>query len=584
MQTGQAQPGASDSAPKVEGGSASSQRPACSPFSCKSPHGQLQALEHMLQALPQRHAKAPHPATATHTQAAKTALLADANGLPRALTASLHSTRVSEEATGASAQHANPPETVAGGLHMVPTAARHLDRAPTTTQGGGTAQTAALGSMLLMKQSVSASKPQGHSAFRLSFSPTGIPTVDSSRQSPQTNDISVDSALVSATHSLCSTESDLTNATPTLQSTPLSHATQPEAAPAAPAQDGHSKVLSSGAHLDSNSGSAEPDLESGTAAAAQSSEQQPQQVTKASMDEVDHSAHQEADHPLAAEASDRGLAEPLGPVSTSKVLQADASGTAASSSAISPASASLPFATGALEYPASSEAHTQAGLTFGEVTASQQQPCTPCGSSAVLLPPSTPMLTWLDALGTPESDSQVFTHQTPGSGSADASAFPGQEGFMPGRALLPLANESTPGLLAASSEGPSKAASCIVPASRPAGTEPSDNSVAPPARTKVNGFSQDYTPLELTSPTPVPTEPVPLSQPDQTSLVPMPKQAAPAALPNRANPVWALAGMQTLQATPAVQPKQATPQLGPPTGLSGLTTPASAAEMHRYVR
>ena len=547
----------------------------------------------MLQALPQRQAKKSQLANASyaHAHPAKAAIPTGADDSPHAFTTSLPS----EAATRASGQALDRPETVLGGLEGVQAAAMDLDRAQSLAGVADTTQIAAQGGVSLMKHfaSSSSSKPQGHSAFRLSFSPTGIPSVDSSHQVPQALGKHIDSPLVSATHSLHS-PAPTTQAVPSSQmpSIPAVSATQPVAAHIFLAQDSRPPASSFGLHSDTISGSAEASSENGLAPAAQGS----RQVPKTPMDEVDHPAHQAADHTAGAEASDWSMPQPMGSQPTPKLrqdTQADASATVATNSG----SALMPLATSdAVVYPPSLEAHAQAGLTSIGDSASQLQPCSPSGSSAVLLPPSTPMLAWLAALATPKSESEVLTKQTLGNG----------------RAPLALANESTPSLLAACPTASSVAASCIVPL-LPA-SEPSGDAAVPPARTDADASSQNHTPVELTTPSPCSTQTAPASVSDQTAFASLPEQATPAALPNQASPVqaltdvqspqatpasvpkqasalvpnqaspvWALTGSQTLQATPAVQPKHATPHMGPPTGLSGLTTPASAAEMHRWV-
>lgn len=200
---------------------------------------------------------------------------------------------------------------------------------------------------------------------------------------------------------------------------------------------------------------------------------------------------------------------------------------------------------------------------------------TPSGPLLPVLPPppTTPVLAWLAALRTPES--QALSLATPGHEGAIGTAAARHVPL--GSTARAWVNESTPELLAASPEAASEALWRDSPSPTPgtmACTEllPQSSSTLLPPPSTVSGMAVSPA---LTHPGPVPDQPTP---------GPVPDQAMPGPVPHQATPMLAGSTWESLQATPrGWAPRQPTPSLGPPTGLSGLTTPASAAEMHRCV-
>lgn len=179
-------------------------------------------------------------------------------------------------------------------------------------------------------------------------------------------------------------------------------------------------------------------------------------------------------------------------------------------------------------------------------------------SSQSLRPPSTPMLAWLNALASPGS--AAVPEQTPLL-SAPASPLPPQVPPMP------LPDQATP-----------KLSHQAAPAASLARARAQAGNLTPHPLLPAN---QIISPMGAT-----------LLRPQAVETCSA--QTSPGVVSNQATPDDPVAGQAGLlsavsssraaagQATPDAWPRQATPALGLSTGLSGLTTPPSAAKMHRY--
>lgn len=172
-----------------------------------------------------------------------------------------------------------------------------------------------------------------------------------------------------------------------------------------------------------------------------------------------------------------------------------------------------------------------------------------------LLPPSTPMLAWLNALASPGS--AAVPEQTPLL-STPASPQP------PEMSPMPLPDQATPKL----SHQAASAAS-------PVHARIQTGSLTPHPLLKAD---QIISPMGATLLRPQVGEICSA----QTSLGAVPNQATSA--PGQTGLLSGVLSSRAAadQATPDAWPRQATPALGLSTGLSRLTTPPSAAEMHRY--
>ena len=428
----------------------------------------------MFQALPQRQAKKTHPLYAVPAAVAN---VVTPGVSPQAGSGSLHS-------NGESQQPGVPSLVSRKVLDKAQAATRQVE--------------------LSLKQPLSF-KPHSHHAFRLSFSPTGIPTVEPNQHvGPQATTMEPDQI-------------------------PLRNTQIPLSAP----------IQHVGTHAE------EPQLQRLTkhsaAGADCCSTQQPGSVQPGSEAQVEVAA-----------------------VVTASAAQAKLP-SAAQANALSPqpvvvsAAESMPLPADATQTVSDAPALAGISMAGDAESTSELQSCTPSGHLFPLLPPpSTPMLAWLDYLGTPEStllsDVLTPTHWDTG------AAFAGEEDVLLGSAVQALVDESTPGLLTASPEAASEAVLHAVPRPLLLGT----------ARRE---------PLPQSSPA---LPPPPDASSGKGVVRPLPDQATPAPLPHQSTPVLAPTTQGSLHATPHGRPRQATPHLGPPTGLSGLTTPPSAAEMHRY--
>lgn len=164
-----------------------------------------------------------------------------------------------------------------------------------------------------------------------------------------------------------------------------------------------------------------------------------------------------------------------------------------------------------------------------------------CDPLYTLKQPSTPMLAWLNALGTSGSQPEMTPWPT-----------------------------SPPERL------PIQATSALLADTLPVGDA---DAVPSPEAALLHAITSDKADLEAKEPVLAETGSTTLL--GQAMLHALPSQATPVMRPDRA-PISLTTYALPDQATPAAWVKQATPAMGLPTGFSGLTTPASAAEMHRY--
>ncbi|DBA82764.1 TPA: hypothetical protein ACH3X1_006992 [Trebouxia sp. C0004] len=200
----------------------------------------------------------------------------------------------------------------------------------------------------------------------------------------------------------------------------------------------------------------------------------------------------------------------------------------------------------------------QAALLSGSHSSSSLSPS--------LLPPSTPMLAWLNALASPGS--AAVPEQTPLL-STPASPLPLQA------SIMSMPDQATPKL----SHHPAPAASL-------AHTRIQAGNLTPHPRLQAGQITSpmDATLLRPQAVQKCSAQTNPGAVPNQaTSDDPVPKQATPDdPVPRQIGLLSAVSSTRAAdQSTPDAWPRQATPALGLPTGLSGLTTPPSAAEMHR---
>ena len=562
LQAGQAQSHEDTPSPVAQIPPQPSQPTALSPFSGRSPHGQLQLLENMFQNLPQRHAKRAHQLHAAPAAGASDdhAALTPSSSLSQACTGPLHRNGDAQQPLAQS---------------VVSREALGKEQGP--TQEGEVS----------LKQPDSSTTPHSHHAFRLSFSPTGIPTVEpkqhlgtqappveppqhqgtraapsefTEHQGPQVNPLdrlctqaeSLASGSVTDNHA-CRASGTASEVSQSSSSAAVA-AAKPMAIRSMTLPDGLDCVSTASAGcLSADNG------RDGPGPMVQAEAPQLQQVPKPSPAGADCFTHQAASAQPEAAAQVEAMT-----VATESPAQPELSPIALASAESSQSAAE------SVLLPADDAA--QASVPVAGDAEGKLQSCTPGGPSCPRgLPlPSTPMLAWLDALGTPGStlSSDVFKPSHGGEGVESV-----HEEHVPfGSAAQALRDESSPGLLAAAPEPPSEAVlhcdlSPVVLAK--AGTEllPLSSSSLP---LPTEALSDQATPGQL---------------PHHAMPGPLPDQATPGPLPHQATPVSASTiPRKGVQATPHGWPRRAaTPHMGPPTGLSGLTTPASAAEMHRYV-
>ena len=210
------------------------------------------------------------------------------------------------------------------------------------------------------------------------------------------------------------------------------------------------------------------------------------------------------------------------------------------------------------------DASQASSLSYSQSASSLSHP------SQSLLPPSTPMLAWLNALGTPGSAPALTQTPLPSIASIPLS-LPAPSAPLAHQASAKLSGYTAPpvavgtSLSAARTGSQSDAHHALLQAGPGVSLTAAS---APPAQVTAAGS----------------TEMTPDTLPNSASSGAVPKEATPGSLPRQAGSLLGKTTTKPMlnQATPDVRPKQATPAMGLPTGLSGLTTPPSAAEMHRY--
>jgi len=516
-----------------------------SPFSSRSPHGQLRALEHMFQSLPQRLTKQPSASPATMG-------LADAS-------LSSH------------------------GMQHVPQSMQSGERG--CIQGIGT-QPDLRDSQISRSPSPSIGKPYSHDAFRLSFSPTGIPSAESAL--PQQAPISSTQAQHSSTQSdhkaaeahefepqlAAFDEAEQTSAEAECSPAELASGTgAPDQALVMDAVSPSTAVVAGKASAALNDAveslKAVPSDTSQDAVAAETdaSEGLALSTPKVSLQDLAVSSDSKADVPMAlADAASDGdssgvYTAPKGatlhsPQIQPVLLQPGQTDTASSAEDLAvrgppavSATEAASAAAQAADMPSTAQpgengllnTQTDADKLLAQHTEQLDDPSgaehaadlpsphealpTSLPHPSLSLPlPSTPMLAWLNALSTPGS------------------------GAMPAR--TPLPSSSPEPLL---DQAPSALLTTDVPLPRQIASQAS----TPP----------DSTPSAA-----------PSLKPPSTDVDAVVGPAGSGATAKHAG-----SGVSPNQATPEVWLRRAAPAMGLPTGLSGLTTPASAVEMHRYL-
>ena len=557
----------------------------------------------MFQALPQRHAKRahqPHAAPAAAANDHHSAITAT-SGLSQACTGPLHCNGDSQQ------PHAES---------MV------------LREASGKALGATQEEVFSLQQPDSGAMPHSHHAFRLSFSPTGIPNVEPNQhlgtqapplgppQYPHTEAAPLEPTqhqgpLCTQAVSLASgSVKDSTACWASGTATEVSQSSGSTAVPTAKPTAARSMTPRAGLrHFGAASAENSTAGKSGHGRSpiVQGGAAQLQQVSKDSPAGADCSRHQAASVHSDAEAQLEDVALATGSPAQLELSRGPQASTPASQPATQsaaesvplPADAMLPMAQAAPEAPAQPVAGDAAG---------RLQSCTPGGAPCPggLPLPSTPMLAWLDALGTPGSTllSDVLKSSHGGKGVEVAC----EEHVPSGSACQALMHESTPRLLAASPEPPSEAvlhrvSSPVVLAKACTELPPGSSSSLPLLTDALSemtlsvpkAVSDRATPGQLpdqkmpellsdqATPGPLPHQAMLGRLADQEMLEVLPEQATPGPFPAQATPMPASAMIpgKSVQATPHGWPRRATPHMGLPTGLSGLTTPASAAEMHR---
>lgn len=453
--------------------------------------------------------------------------------------------------------------------------------------------TAAQESNSSLKQPDSGTTLQSHHAFRLSFSPTGIPTVEPHQQlgtqAPPLEPIQA-AALEPTQHQghhvqppgpehHVGTQAADRAASPASGSAINSHACRASGTPTAvsPPSSGTAVLAAtpkatSSAHPN-GAGKASPRRihasrgGDGGHALVQAEAHQLQQLPTDSPAGADCSRHQAASPQSGAEAQVEAKAVAMGTASPAQPELPLGQSAAAKSA---PPTAK-PSTQAAPEAPA----HASTPVAGGAGHSLRSD--TPCGPPCSMLPPpSTPMLAWLDALGTPGSSllsnssqpslgrqgvAAAHEEHVPFGSMAQAQMDKSQLPASPGIALEAVPNVvSSPAILP-------KACADLPHLSSSSLPSPTD------------ALSEKASSI----PAAVPDQATPSPLPDQAMPGLLPHQATPSPLPTQATPMLHGNTQNSFQGTPHGWTRRATPHVGPPTGLSGLTTPASAAEMHRYV-
>ena len=478
-----------------------------------------------------------------------------------------------------------------------------------------------------LKQPKSSTTPHSHHAFRLSFSPTGIPTVEPNQHlstqasllgPPQHQD--TEAAPLEATQHqgpLCTQAVSLASGSvmdnracqASSITSVISQSSGSTAVPAAKLTAAMSMTPPAGLrHIGAASAefSTAGKAGDGRDPLVQAGVAQLQQVSKDSPAGADCSRHQAASTHSEAEAEVADVVLATGSPQLELPPSPEASAPARQPVTQS-AAESVPLPAEAMAQ-AVSEAPAQASISVAGDAEGRLHSCTPSGAPCPRgLPlPSTPMLAWLDALGTPGS--ALLSDVLKPSQGREGAVSTHEEHVPSGSVCQALMDESTT-LLAASPELPSEAVlhNVLSPV------------ISAKARTNLLPLSSSSLPL-LTDASSEMTSSGPRALPDQATLgqlpdqkraellpdhampgplphhampAPMPGQEMPEALPDQATPRrWppqatlvsasTMISGKSVQATPLGWPRRAIPHMGLPTGLSGLTTPASAAEMHRY--
>lgn len=210
------------------------------------------------------------------------------------------------------------------------------------------------------------------------------------------------------------------------------------------------------------------------------------------------------------------------------------------------------------------DASQASGLSCSQSASSLSHP------SQSLLPPSTPMLAWLNALGTPGSVPEPTQTPLPSIASTPLS--------LPAPSA-PLASQSSPKM---SGYTAPPVAVGTPPSAARAGSQSDAHHALLQAGPGVSSTAASSLPAHSAAAGSARVTPGAL--PPSVSSGQMPHEATPGSLSRQAGSLLRKPLSQSVlsQATPDVRPKQATHAMGLPTGLSGLTTPPSAAEMHRY--
>ena len=529
----------------------------------------------MFQALPQRHANRAH-----QPHGARAAAANDHHGTL------IHTSSLSHASSGP--------------LHCDGDSQQPHAESVALSEALGKAQGATQEVDFSVQQHDSSTTPHSHHAFRLSFSPTGIPTVEPDQhlgswappleapleprqnQSPQIHALEPDHHL--CTNAVSLAPGSITDSLACSASGAAAEASQPSGITAVPVAKPKAtagttppvSLCSSAAapaecSIISNRGDGgDPRVQAGAP--------QLQQLSKPSPAGADCSKRQAASAQTEAEAGVEDVAVATGSPAQLELPHGVQASTPASQPAAQSAVESVSLPAGAIRL---TMPEAQAWVSLADDAEGRLQSCTPGGPPCPrgLPPPSTPMLAWLDALGTPGST--LLSDVIKPSHGGKAVGLGGEEQVPLVSAVQALMDESTPGLLAASPQTPSEAvlhavSSPVVLARACADLPPLSSSLLPLLADALSETASSV-------PRAAPNQAMPGPLPNQAMLGPLPNQAMPEPLPDQATPMPASnIPRKSVQATPPGWPKRATPHMGPPTGLSGLTTPASASEMHRY--
>lgn len=561
----------------------------------------------MFQALPQRQAKRPQHAHFVPAAAANDHHVANTatGGSSQARTdTALHCHHNSQQPCVASEEH-QAAHTATGGSSQTRTdTALHrsgVSQQPVALREvSGKAQAATQHEKSSLKQPDSSTMLHSHHAFRLSFSPTGIPTVDSHQgfgtqatlsepiqasaleptqhQSPQTQPPgpehhmathAADRAATPASGSATNSHACGASATLTAVSQPSSGSAVPGAAPKA-TQSPHpagAGTASPGRVCASKSGD-------GRHAVVQAEAHRLQQLCKDSPATADCSRHQAASTQSGSEAQVE--AESVAMETASPAQPELPSGAQASAPAAKPVAQAAVQSVPPTVQPitqAMQEAPAHACTPVAGDAAHRLRSDTPCEAPCSILPsPSTPMLAWLDALSTPASSSLLSAGSQPSLGGQGGAAA--HEVHVPfGSAVQAHMDKCR---LEASPEPPSEAVPDVLSSPVVLAKVCTD----PPHLSSSSSATDALSEKASSVPRAVPDQAMPGALPSQATPGPVPRQATPGPLPT---PILQGNTQNGVQGTPRGWPRRATPHMGPHTGLSGLTTPASAAEMHRYV-